>query len=132
MAAVAERSRVSPSGTSEINPGPTTTEVRLFVSHDESVLRLPRKIKYAALTDGRLRFKRPIEVDLFKDAGAFVAYCRELEEFGMGDSPQLALEDLSRTLTESFFALTEEKDRLGSDLKHQLSRYEDILQPRTF
>jgi hypothetical protein len=93
-------------------------------------IQLPREILFAASVDQRLRFTRPLAVRLYREGDLYVAYSPDLEEFGTGDNLSLSLDDLSKTIAESFFSLEEMKERLGSDLQRQLGRLREFVEVR--
>ena len=65
---------------------------------------LPCKILFGARPDRRLRFKQPLEVELFAGQGSVVACAESIGEFGHGDSMGEALDDLRKTLTELYLS----------------------------
>lgn len=81
-------------------------------------LELPAEVMLTALHDDRLRVKEPIPVRIFKDAEGFIlAEAIGFNEFGEGDSPAAALDDLRYALVDLYFSLDAEQHRLGQWLQ---------------
>jgi hypothetical protein len=96
----------------------------------EEITALPREILFAGSVDERVRFSSALRVRLYRDCDAYVAYAPELEEFGTGDSPAFALDDLGKTVAESFLSMEDMKERLGVNLQQQLSRLRGFVELR--
>ena len=69
-----------------------------------------------SLRDGRLRVVESVEAVRTTEEGKCVVEALELNEFGFGDSLSEAITDLQATITELYFTLEAEQDRLGPDL----------------
>ncbi len=82
----------------------------------QKVTPLPEHCKLGRLRDGRLRVVEAIEVKLMREGDKYVVESPELNEFGFGDNPFEAFEDLQETIAELFLTLEEEQERLGPDL----------------
>lgn len=78
---------------------------------------LPKTMLLGALRDPRLRLIAPLTITFEREDSNIVAYCQELEEFGFGTHLTEAIADLQATVAELYFALKEENNRLGSDLR---------------
>jgi hypothetical protein len=128
---VAEDAHIAPSGTF-VAPGNQeeggNAPSIAFVGGSEE---FPMNLKFAALPDGRLRFKQPLSVRLSKDNGTYVAQCIEIDQFGYGSDSGEALDDLSRTLAEMFIYLSD-ADRsgsLGEALTEQYALLREFIEP---
>lgn len=86
---------------------------------------LPARIRLGSLRDGRLRVTSPIEVQFEREERHVIAEATELSEFGFGANASEALGDLQRAITELYFALEQEQDRLGADLGQVWARLTD-------
>lgn len=84
---------------------------------------LPSTMLLGALRDPRLRLIAPLIITFECENDDIVAYCEELEEFGFGKHLTEAIEDLQAAIVEVYFALKEEKDKLGPDLSALLDTY---------
>ena len=73
-------------------------------------------IRIGSLLDPRLRMRRDINIPIYIDGLYHVATCRELDEFGYGNDPIMAVQDLRRTIAELYWSLKQDKNRLGNDL----------------
>lgn len=81
-------------------------------------LTLPARIKLESLADDRLRVKEPIAVAVFRDDEGFIlAEAVELNEFGYGDDPAAAVQELRYAIADLYFSLEEDQDRLGPGLQ---------------
>ena len=91
--------------------------VQLGGSFDlQKVTPLPEPCKLGRLRDGRLRVVEAIEVKLMREGDKYVVESPELNEFGFGDNPFEAFEDLQEAIAELYLTLEVEQDRLGPDL----------------
>ena len=82
------------------------------------VLELPAEVRLDSLNDNRFRVKEPIPVRIFKDAEGFIlAEAIGFKEFGEGDSPAAARDDLRYALVDLYFSLEAEQHRLGQWLQ---------------
>ena len=81
-------------------------------------LELPAEVRLDSLNDDRFRVKEPIPVRIFKDGEGFIlAEAVGFKEFGEGDSPAAALDDLRYALVDLYFSLEGEQHRLGQWLQ---------------
>lgn len=78
---------------------------------------LPKTMLLGALRDPRLHLTTPLTITFEREKEDIVAYSEELEEFGFGTHLTEAIADLQATITELYFTLKEENNRLGSNLK---------------
>jgi hypothetical protein len=93
---------------------------------EASPAKQPKHVLFAASYNPRLRIIRPIPVELSRRQGQFYARFTAADEFGVGPSMSMSLEDLGKTLAELFIGLSEKRDHLGRDLlalHAKLSRY---------
>ncbi|MGA2158050.1 MAG: hypothetical protein ABSG90_02405 [Dehalococcoidia bacterium] len=74
-------------------------------------------IALGTLRDGRLRVVAPFKVAFTYDKDQVVAEATEISEFGFGNNFTEALIDLQRTVSELYFTLDSEQERLGPDLQ---------------
>ena len=106
------------------------TQPRAATDTTTLVLELPAEVRLDSLNDDRFRVKEPIPVRIFKDAEGFIlAEAVGFKEFGEGDSPAAALDDLRYALVDLYFSLEGEQHRLGKwlqsvwqDLQAQVER----------
>ena len=77
---------------------------------------IPTSSLLGSLRDGRLRVVEPIEVVQRTEDGKCVVETPELNEFGFGDNLSEAIADLQAAISELYFTLGAEQDRLGPDL----------------
>ena len=81
-------------------------------------LPLEPNIKLGFLRDGRLRIREVIDVTVTQEEdGQIAAEAEGLNEFGYGDNPTDAITDLQHVISELYFTLEEDHERLGKDLK---------------
>jgi len=83
---------------------------------------LPADFLLGTLGDGRLRVIAPITVNVTTENEDFIAEAVEFAEFGYGSTRSAAVRDLQRAITELFFSLTQDEERLGADLTATLGR----------
>ena len=83
---------------------------------EASPAKQPKHVLFAASYNPRLRIIRAIPVELSRRQGQFQARFKAADEFGVGPSMSMALEDLGKTLADLFIGLSEKRDRLGHDL----------------
>lgn len=104
-----------------------TTEVQ-FVGADKAT---PSVLQVATLPDDRLRMEEPVEVKIERENEFYIARCDDLNEFGYGESPTEAIEDLQLTLVELYWVLkAEEEDKLGPDMAEVRKRLRQLIQER--
>ena len=82
-----------------------------------TTITFPSKFSLGYLRDGRLRVVEPISVAWTVEDDQVVAEATELNEYGEGDTIEEAIKDLQASISELFFELDEERDRLGADLQ---------------
>ena len=80
-------------------------------------LTLPARIKLEGLLDYRLRVKEPIEVAVFAAEGFILAEAADFNEFGYGDDPAAAVQELRYAIADLYFSLEEDQHRLGPGLQ---------------
>jgi hypothetical protein len=91
-------------------------EVVLLVLEDP-----PTTFRLGRLSDARLRVVEPFEVLMSKEGSDFIAEASEINEFGFGESYRAAVTDLQRAITQLFFSLQHDSERLGPDLSATLT-----------
>jgi hypothetical protein len=107
---------------------PNIQPIKLRVRRTREPLTFPRIIQLGALPNKRLRFIRPIPVELSRSGESVIASVAEFEEFGQGATSSDALDDLGHSLAELFLSLQQEENRLGPDLTRLLEILRSYLQ----
>jgi len=74
------------------------------------------KLLFALNPDGRLKVTRPFVVTVARQEGVVTAHVEEIDEFGYGSKSGEALHDLAKTLSELYFSLRDNADRLSAEL----------------
>jgi hypothetical protein len=87
------------------------------VSKPRTPRRPPDRIKLGSLSDGRLRVRRPIQVNIQRKRNAVVASWEPAGEFGYGRNTSEALDDLAKTVAELYYELQGRLPDLGPDLR---------------
>lgn len=82
----------------------------VFIEHESILL--------GTLSDGRVRLSSPFKVVFVRDEDQIVAEATEIGEFGFGNDFSEALLDLQHTISELYFTLESEQERLGPDLQN--------------
>ena len=103
-----------------------TAEVQFGVADNAT----PGLLELATLPDDRLRMKAPIEVKIEREGEYYVARCDELNEFGYGESPTEAIEDLQLVLVELYWTLKEEQEKLGAGMVEVWEHLRELIQER--
>src|SRR5256885_1806362 len=93
-----------------------TTTIRAFVPKPMRISGRVSKIQFGVVHDPRLKMKRPVSLEISRKQGTVIAYSRQLDEFGCGETMSDALDDFSKGLAELYFELRSQADRLGKDL----------------
>ena len=78
---------------------------------------VPPPFELRDLSDARFRVVKPIKVTWEIVDGTYIAEAPDLEEYGEGDTPDEAIQDLQVSIVELFFDLDEYRDRLGAGLQ---------------
>jgi hypothetical protein len=93
---------------------------------------LPREIQFGGLLGPGLRFRKPLQVKLYRDGETCVAQCLEIDQFGYASSFADALDDLGRTLSEmySYLADAGSSDGLSEALKGQYAQLGEFIELR--
>lgn len=76
----------------------------------------PAVTLFGSLRDHRLKVQVPFAVSFSTEESQVIAEASEIDEFGFGETCSEALADLQRAITELYFSLSQDKDRLGPDL----------------
>jgi hypothetical protein len=134
-------SEVTPRGM-PVPPAAPETELRSPVVHADAptppreapeLLRrstVAEKLLFAPTIDGRLKITKPFEVTVERSGGTVTAHVEEIDEFGYGSDSGEALYDLGKTLSELYFSLKEDADRLSPDLHSVWLKLNEHIQPR--
>ena len=77
----------------------------------------PKRIKMGRLHDPQLRIEKPIPVEVLRKKDGVTAVWRDIGESGHGVTMSDALDDLSRTLAELFFSLSDDAAIGTADLR---------------
>jgi hypothetical protein len=91
---------------------------------------MPGKVLFGAMPDRRLRFRRPVPLQVYEEDGSIIARSPELDEFGCGTSVADALQDIGKTLAEEYVFLHEQADQLGEALRDQYRRLSEFVEYR--
>lgn len=94
----------------EVGSGP-------IVLRDQLPRWIPSGMQLGALRDSRLRLLEPLEVAISQEEGQILAEALELNEFGWGANLSDAISDLQRAISELYFQLDAEQQRLGAGLQ---------------
>lgn len=84
---------------------------------DTSVPTVPPPSELCDLSDARFQVVKPIQVTWEIVKGTYIANAPDLEEYGEGDTPDEAIQDLQVSIVELFFDLDEYRGRLGPGLQ---------------
>jgi len=103
-----------------------TTEVQFATAAKAT----PGILQLATVPDDRLRMKAPIEVKIEQEGEFYIARCDDLNEFGYGESPTEAIEDLQLVLVELYWALKAERGKLGPDIARVQKRINKLIQEK--
>ena len=79
--------------------------------------KAPDVASLGSLGGQRLRVREPFLVTFREEASQIVVGATEFDEFGFGSTKSEALVDLQRAITELYFTLSADADRLGPDLQ---------------
>lgn len=82
---------------------------------------------FAPALDVRLKVRLPFIVHLEAAEDGVTAHAKEIQEFGFGANRGEALDDLARTMSELYFSLDTDRDRLSNDLGRTLQVLEAHL-----
>jgi hypothetical protein len=85
-----------------------------------------KEILLGTLRDGRLKIFMPIKVKFTYENEQAIAEAEDINEFGFGKNQSEALADLQRAISELYFTLEKEQDKLGVDLQ----KVWDVLQKK--
>lgn len=73
--------------------------------------------QFVTLLDDRLLLSAPLSITIEREGEFFIAESSLLEEVGYGYKESEAIDDLKITISELYWTLKEEQDRLGTHLK---------------
>ena len=85
---------------------------------------------FGAVADARLRLKKPFQVRIERSDTGFVAGADEIGEFGCGTDSGQALHDLAKTISELYFSLSADRNRLSTDLEALRARLDEYIEVR--
>lgn len=88
----------------------------------------PDKIVIGTLPIDTLRLRQPIIASIDKENDQFIAYVSQIDEYGFGNSPMQAIDDLRMTVLELYLSLKEKKDKLGPGLMDTLKQLEEFIE----
>jgi len=92
-------------------------------------LRFERVVSLASLEDPEFRLRIPISVVIDSSGAQVTAHAIDLEDFGVGETEYEAVDDLRRSLRETYAFLLENESELGPIMVKQLARFRDVLVP---
>lgn len=90
----------------------------------------PPVFNVGTLFDDRLRLREPLTVKVEQEENLYVAKCEEFEEFGYGNDPMTAVDDLRGALAELYWMLKEEQGRLGPTLAELWVALQETVEER--
>ena len=76
----------------------------------------PKELEIGALLDDRLRVNNAINVVMEQEEGIYIARCDSLDEFGYGETPSNAIDDLRLVIAELYWTLKAEHGNLSPDM----------------
>lgn len=98
------------------------------LSEEELPQLADTEVLVGSLRDGRLRVSTPFLVKYMVEEPQVIAEAPEFNEFGFGGNQSEALADLQRAITELYFTLEEEQERLGADLQRVWASLQQVIQ----
>lgn len=93
-----------------------------------AVKATPKRMQIGTLTNDQLRLKKSIEVEIEQEGSDYIANCVYLDEFGFGESPMQAVDDLRSAIVELYFELNEKRAELGAGLLETLTHLEELIE----
>ena len=103
--------------------------VRVNIVADVPSARM-QSVKFGALTDPRLRLRKPIPLEVSEEEGHVVLSWEAASEFSCGATMGDALDDFSKTVSELYRELNDKNVRLGSDLERVRRLLDDYIEPK--
>jgi len=76
----------------------------------------PKELEIGTLLDDRLRVKKAINIAMEQEGETYIARCDSLDEFGYGETPFDAIDDLRIVIAELYWTLKAERGNLSSDM----------------
>jgi hypothetical protein len=101
-----------------------------FQTPVSSVQATPKELLIGSLPDDRLRVKSAITVSIEREKDTYIARCDTLDEFGYGESPSDAIEDLKMAIVELYLTLKAEQGKLGPDMARVQKRISELVQEK--
>lgn len=93
-----------------------------------TVKATPKRMQIGTLTNDQLRLKKSIEVEIEQEGSDYIANCVYLDEFGFGESPMQAVDDLRSAIVELYCELKEKRAELGAGLLETLTHLEELIE----
>ena len=90
----------------------------------------PRELQIGTLLDDRLRLKMPISTQIEQEGDFYIAKCEYIGEYGYGESPMEAVDDLRLAMAELYWTLKEEYERLAPNLVQIWNRLCELIDER--
>lgn len=90
----------------------------------------PSVFNIGTLVDDRLHLRQAITVKMMKENEFYIAFCEKFQEYGYGNDPISAVDDLRLTLVELYWSLKENQDRLGVDLAKLWKSLQSYIEER--
>jgi hypothetical protein len=95
-----------------------------------TVQATPNLVHVGTLLDDRLRIKGPIDAEIETEGDFYIAKCEYVIEFGYGQSPMEAIDDLRLTLAELYHVLSQERERLAPGMAETWERLREVIEER--
>ena len=105
-------------------------EITVQIQYQIADKATPRVLYLAILPDDRLRMKAPVEVEIEQEGEFYIARCNYLNEFGYGESPTEAIEDLQLILVELYWTLKAEQEKLGPSMIEIWKRLHELIEEK--
>jgi hypothetical protein len=90
----------------------------------------PKTLQIATVPDDRLHMKAAVEVVIEQEGEFYIARCNDLSEFGYGESPTEAIEDLQLSLVELYWAFKADADKLGPRMAEIWKHLRKVIEER--
>lgn len=90
----------------------------------------PKELEIGTLFDDRLRLNNTITVIMEQEGDIYIARCDFLDEFGYGESPSDAIDDLRVVIDELYWTLKAERENLGPDMARLWGRLSELIEEK--
>jgi hypothetical protein len=97
------------------------------VQRREKGSAVPLRVTIQSLLDRRLNMVEPLTLLIEQEGEFYIVQCEELKEFGYGYDPMDAVDDFRQTVSELYWALKEEQERLSPELYRIWERLTQII-----